>query len=297
MKAKIITPVVTIFDKNGKIDYEGNKKVIDYLINNGVDGLAPLGSTGEFPSMSFEEKKEFLRFYSKEVANRVPIIAGTGSMILEETVELSNYAFDLGITSVLIIPPYYFGMSQEEGFHYYDTLAKRIKANIYIYNFKARSGFDMSPETTLKLVQKHNNIIGMKDSTDDVNHTKEVLYSVLPSRPDFEMYSGFDSHFIPNVIAGGSGCIAAISNVFPELWAANVKAVNEGNFEEIKNIGKKIDILMKLYSIDSNFSLLFKKLMVERGLEVGTTTLFPFENISSDKYEKAIGIVKDLKLI
>lgn len=294
MKAKIITPVVTIFNDDGEIDYEGNKKVINYLIESGIDGLAPLGSTGEFPSLNLEEKKNLLKLYFDEVKGRVPIIAGTGSVVIDETIELSNYAYSLGIENVLVIPPYYFAMSQEEAFNYYDRLANEVKSNIYIYNFEARSGFNMTPETTLKLVEKHKNIVGMKDSTSDVNHTKNVLYTVLPVRPDFEMYSGFDDHFIPNVIAGGCGCIAAISNVFPELWAANIKAMNDNNLKDIKTIGRKIDKLMNLYKIDSNFSLLFKKLMVERGVDINTTTLFPFEKIDDDKYEQAIKILKEI---
>lgn len=287
MKCKIITPSVTIFNEDETIDYDGNKKVIEFLIENGVDGIVPLGSTGEFPDMSFEEKKEFLKFYLEEVDGRVEVLAGTSSMNYDETVELSNYALELGANGVLVIPPYYFGMSQEEGFRYFDKLAEDVKGNVYIYNFEARSGFNISAETVTKLAIKHKNIKGMKDSTASVAQTKECIFKVLEHRPDFEVYSGFDNHFIPNVMAGGAGCIAAISNILPELWSNWIKETKAGNFDKIVDIQNKIDDLMKLYSIDSNFSLLYKKLMKERGLDINTTTLFPFDLIDDDKYEKA----------
>ena len=287
MSYKILTPTVTIFNEDETIDYQGNKKVIEFLIENGVDGLVPLGSTGEFPDMTYDDRKEFLKFYLDQVNKRVEVLPGTSSINYDEVVELSNYVFELGADGVLVIPPYYFGISQDEVYRYFDRLAGDLKGNLYIYNFEARSGFDIDSEVLLKLALKHKNIKGMKDSTGSAAHTKECIYKVLEHRPDFEVYSGFDDHFIPNIMAGGVGCISAISNILPELWSQWVKETKAGNFDQIVAIQNKIDDLMKLYSIDSNFSLLFKKLMKERGVEINTTTLFPFDQIDDDKYEQA----------
>jgi 4-hydroxy-tetrahydrodipicolinate synthase len=292
LKATIYTPTVTIFNDLGEFDFEGNRKVIEYLIEGGVDGLVPLGSTGEFTTLSLSEKKEFIKFYVETVNERVQVLPGTGCMDYDKTVELSNYALSLGVKGVLIIPPYYYALSQDEGFKYYDKIAENVNGDVYIYNFKARTGFDISPETVLKLAKKNKNIKGMKDSTADIAHTRNVLLKVLPERPDFEIYSGFDDQFIPNVIAGGRGCISAISNIYPKLWSEWVQAVNNNKFDTIQTIGNKIDKLMELYDVQSNFSLLFKKLMVEEGVEINTNTLFPFENIKNDNYEKALRIVK-----
>lgn len=110
MRSKIVTPTLTIFNEDYRINEEGNKKLINYLIENGVDGLAPLGSAGEFPFISFEEKKKLIDIYANEVKERVQLIVGTSSMDFNETVELSNYAYEKGADGVLVIPPYYFGM-------------------------------------------------------------------------------------------------------------------------------------------------------------------------------------------
>lgn len=297
MKSKIVTPTLTIFNEDYSINEDQNRKLINYLIDNGVDGLAPLGSTGEFPFISLEDKKKLIDIYTEEVKGRVQLIAGTSSMNFEETLELTNYAYKKGANNVLVIPPYYFGMSQEEGFHYYDELAKNTKANIYIYNFEARSGFNISADNVVKLIEKHSNIVGLKDSTADANHTKEVIYKALKVNKDFEVFSGFDEHFLINVISGGAGCISAISNIVPKYWSGLVKATNERNCDEIFKKMKEIDKLMGLYSIDSNFSLLFKKILNDKVFKLNTYTYFPFENLEENKYKKALEILDDLNLL
>lgn len=291
MKAKIITPTVTIFDDKGNIDIEGNKLLIKHLIDNGVDGAVPLGSSGEFTAISLDEKKKLIKLYVDESKGRLNLIPGTNSLNFDECVDLSNYAISLGVKGVLILPPFYYGISQEEVFHYFDVLAQRVKGDIYIYNFPARTGFDMSADTTFSLAKKHKNIKGMKDSTANLTHTKEVILKVKDLRDDFEVYSGYDDHFVPNVIAGGNGCIAAISNFEPKLWSDWVAAINDGSFHDVKAIGNIIDRLMPLYSVEMNFSHIFKKFLIDDGLNISEYTIFPFEDLDNKDYEFA----KDLR--
>lgn len=132
MNCELITPILTIFNENNEFDYEGNKKLVEHLIKNDIDGILVLGSTGEFPAITLEEKKNFIKFYSEIVRNRVKLFVGTGAINDKDTIELSNYAFNYDVDGVLIIPPYYFGMSQEEGFKYYAKIAENVKGNIYI---------------------------------------------------------------------------------------------------------------------------------------------------------------------
>lgn len=292
MNYEILTPVVTIFDKNDKIDYEGNKIVIEYLIKNGVNGIVPLGSTGEFTSLKLNEKKEFIKFYMKEVKDRVSVLPGTGDMNFEDTVELSNFAVSLGVKGVLIIGQYYYALDQNKLFDYYNFLAKKIKGNIYIYNFEARTGHNMMPETVYRLCKENKNIRGMKDSTAFLSHTENVLDKVLNDFPYFEMYSGFDDHFIPNIASGGKGCIAALSNFIPDIWSSWIEAANKSDFKKMAEINKVIVNLMKLYNLDSNFSFLFKKLMKTRGLNISDKTIFPYNSIDESSYNFAVNILK-----
>ena len=294
MAYEILTPVVTIFDKNSNIDYNSNKNVIEYLIENGIDGIVPLGSTGEFASMSLEKKKEFVSFYVTEVDNRVSIMPGTGSMNFEETIEVSNFSISLGVKGVLVIAPYYYALCQNKIFEYYDALAKKVKGDVYIYNFEARTGHNISADTVYNLCKQNKNIKGIKDSTGVVSHTLEISSRILNDFPYFEIYSGFDDHFISNIMSGGKGCIAALSNIVPELWTKWVKAANDKDFDMVADIYKIINPLMKLYSMDSNFSLLFKKLMDARGLEIYTETLFPFDKIDETIFNKSLELVQNV---
>lgn len=296
MNSKIVTPTLTFLNEDKTINIEDNKKLINFLIDHGVDGLAPLGSTGEFPFIKTEEKKKLIELYAKENNNRVKLIVGTSSMDFEETIELSNFAHKLGADGVLVIPPYYFGMSQEEGFHFYDELANNTNANIFIYNFEARSGFNISADNVVRLIEKHTNIKGLKDSTSDAEHTKEVIYKAHEVDKEFEVYSGFDNHFLINSISGGAGCISAISNVIPGYWSDLVNAVNNKDFDAVVTKMREIDSLMKLYSVDSNFSLLFKKILNDKVFKCSTYTFFPFENIDEDKYRYGMSILNDLDL-
>lgn len=282
---KIITPVVTVFDENEKPDLEGNKKVIDFLVNGGVDGILVLGSTGEFTGLTKKERSDFFRFYGEYTAGRVELYAGTGGMDLGDTAELSNEIYSIGYTGAMVIGPYYYGLDQEKIFVYYDTLAKKLKGDLYIYNYPARSGHSIAPETVKRLLEENHNIVGLKDSVTDPNHTNLICLAAKGHR--FEAYSGFDDQYLYNLTSGGNGCIGGLSNLVPELWSSLVKASNDKDFDRTMELSKLIHELMPLYGMDSNFSLLFKKLMNHRGVGISERAIFPFNQISDEIFRHA----------
>ena len=128
MNAKIIVPVVTVFNQNGTPDHEANKIVIDYMLRNQVDGILVLCSAGEFPGLDTAEKQRFLEFYADYADGRTALYAGTGCERFADTLALSRLACDLGYQAPLVIGPYYYGMDQEHIFTFYDTLAKACSA-------------------------------------------------------------------------------------------------------------------------------------------------------------------------
>jgi len=289
-KCKIITPSITVFNNEEKIDESGNKIVIDHLINNGMDGILALGSSGEFTTLSMEEKKEFFKFYYEYTDNRVELYAGTGDLKLENAVELSNYVLDLGYKAAVIVTPYYYGLNQERIYAYYDKLAKNIKGDIFIYNFPARTGNSINKDTLKNLLIENKNIKGLKDSVLDYYHTTALLRELDSDFKYFELYSGYDDQFLINIFNNGAGCIAALSNIVPEIWKDWVRAANNKDFSTLNNIQLCINKLMPLYDLDSNFSLLFKELMKHRGLDINTKSIFPFTPLD----EKIIKEAKDL---
>ena len=165
------------------------------------------------------------------------------------------------------------------------SIAKAVKGNLYIYNFPARSGHSIAPETLKKLVENNANIKGLKDSVSEPNHTNELMLAV--EGHEFEMFSGFDDQFLYNLTSGGVGCIGALSNIVPEIWSDLVKSTKEKDFDRVMKLSALTHELMPLYDMDSNFSLLFKKLMQHRGVEVSERAIFPYNQMDEEVYKKA----------
>lgn len=274
-QVKIITPIVTIFDNNQKLDMQGNTHMIEHLISNGVDGILALGSTGEFAYLSVAEKKEAIDLYCKVINKRVTLFVGTGTMNAEETIELSNYAIQQGADGVCIVPPYYYGLSDNVIELYFDKIASEIKGNIWIYNFPDRTSNTLEPQVLLNLLKKHSNIVGYKDTVGNPQHTREIICAVRELYPNFSVFSGFDSHFLDNVSIGGAGCIGALSNLYPEVWSELVKAYNEKEFDKVNELYNRLLPLMEIYGYRKNFPPIMKRALNLLGHSINETCRFP----------------------
>lgn len=284
MKAKFLTPVITVFDDTGALDREGNKKLWDNIINNGIDGIVILGSTGEFFSMTLDEKKEYIEFAADYIDGRVELLVGTGCENVEDTVALSNYALDKGANGVMIVSPYYFSLSQESIELFYDTIAPKIKGDIYLYNYPERTVHDISPQTTLNLVRKHKNIIGFKDSVGGMSHTRELIDTVKSEYPDFIVYCGLDENFAHNILSGGDGTVGGLSNVLPRLCADWVKAINCNDMEKVSWIQKTVNKAVKMYATTTPYIPAVKTAAMLLGITDNDHCRAPI--ISSDKDQK-----------
>ncbi|MGF6906207.1 dihydrodipicolinate synthase family protein [Fusobacterium sp. PH5-44] len=288
----IITPVVTLFDNTGKIDFESNRNMIDFLISNGVDGILVLGSTGEFTYLNNREKEELFKFYYEYTNGRVPLYAGTGTLNLEETITLSNNVIQMGYKGVFVIGPYYYALDQEKIYIYYDKIAKSIKGNLYLYNYPARTGHSINKEALEMVLKNNTNIKGLKDSVTEPNHTNQLM-SVVKDK-NFEMYSGFDDQYLYNVSMGGTGSIGGLSNVVPDIWSSLVTAVRNNDFNKCVKLSRLIQKLMPIYEVDVSPALVLKKLAIHRGVKLNPTTQFPYNKINEEKYENIVKVLDDV---
>ena len=295
--AKYITPAVTPFLKDGSVDEKGAAALYDYLVEGGVDGILVFGSIGEFFAVPFEEKKKLISLAIRQVNGRIPVIAGTADMLYENVVELSNWALKEGADAVIVVSPYYFRLEPDQIEEYYGRLAEDIQGPIYLYNFPERTGYTIPPEVVKNLAVRYKNIIGCKDTISGMDHTRELIKAVKPVRPDFEIYSGFDENFAHNVLAGGDGCIAGLSNFAPAVCHAWVEAVNAGNFEESARISQKINRLMDVYTVGSPFIPFIKKAAALMGVPIGDYPSFPFHGVTKEQEEALAGILKREGLI
>jgi 2-dehydro-3-deoxy-D-pentonate aldolase len=296
--AKIYTPVVTILNDQEKPDLDDNKKVIDFLVDGGVDGILVLGSAGEFPNLTVDERLEFYRFYAQANNGRVKLLAGTGCVSYADTLKLSRAVYDMGYEAAMVIGPYYFGQDQEKLFAYYDRLAKDLEYDFYLYNYPPRTGHSLAPETIARLCKENKNIIGLKDSVSEPGHTNMVYRALEAEKRDlagtFKAYSGFDDQFLANIANGGSGCIGALSNIVPEIWHDLIASANMHDFDEAMKYYHFIQKLMPIYDMDSNCSLIMKKLMRHRGLDIDTRAVFPYNDMSDEIFEKAAKLMDDV---
>lgn len=297
MKSKYLTPVITALDKNGNLDIEGNKNIYDFLIQGGVSGLLIMGSAGEFYALSMAERKQLIDLAISYAQPRIKVLLGTGCMTIEDTIELSKYACDQGAENIILMSPYYFGLPECSVETFFASVADAVTCKVYLYNFPDRTGYDISPELTIKLIQEHPNIVGYKDTVSDMAHTRKLLRVVKAIAPDFEIFSGFDENFTRNVLSGGNGTIGALSNVYPELFADLIQTTEEGNLEAMSEIQIQIDQLMDLYAITDCFIPIIKEAMVLRGVQIQNYCKSPIAPANTKQIEEIRKIVETANVI
>ena len=159
------------------------------------------------------------------------------------------------------------------------------------------TGYDISPDVVLKLVKKHKNIVGYKDTITTIDHTRELIKKVKPLFPDFEIYSGFDDNFVHNILSGGDGCIGGLSNFAPEVFAAWAKAVREDDIENISKYQKITDELTTFYSIGKPFIPYVKKAMIMRGVEMEDYCTIPFLPANEEQTLKIKEVLEKTNLL
>lgn len=270
-----ITPVITVFDKQGKIDAAGNTQHINRLIDEGINGLLFLGSIGEFFALTMDEKKEFIDFVVRVVDKRVPVLIGTGGTILAEVIELTNYAQQAGADAVVVISPYYFQLGNEVLYRYYAELAKNTTMPIMIYNFPDRTSVNLDPQLVLRLAKEFPHIIGIKDTVDGISHTRKLIQIVKKERPDFCVMSGYDEYMVPNLLAGGDGVIGGLTNVIPGVFRDLLAAYEKQDFAGVAAGQAKISVLMNLYDLSSPFVAAIKGGVAAQGVKIETVTQEP----------------------
>jgi 4-hydroxy-tetrahydrodipicolinate synthase len=229
------TALVTPF-KNGSLDEKAFRAIVEWQITEGTNGLVPVGTTGESPTLLHDEHKQVVEWCIDQARGRVPVIAGSGSNSTVEAVELSRHAEEAGADAVLIVTPYYNKPTQEGLYQHYKAINDAIGIPIIIYNIPGRSIVDMSVETMARLFELKN-IAGVKDAT--ANMTR-VTQQRAAMGPDFNQLSGEDITALGFMAHGGHGCISVTSNVAPRLCAEFQAACLKGDFATALRLQDKL---------------------------------------------------------
>jgi 4-hydroxy-tetrahydrodipicolinate synthase len=220
-----MTALVTPF-KNGAVDEQAFRDLIDWQIAQGTSGLVPVGTTGESPTLSHDEHHKVVDICIDQAKGRVPVIAGAGSNSTDEAVDLARHAEKAGADAVLVVTPYYNKPTQEGMYQHFKAVNDAIGIPIIIYNIPPRSVVDMSVDT-MKRLYELKNIAGVKDATANLARVSQQRHAL---GPDFIQLSGEDMTALAYMAAGGHGCISVVANVAPKPCADLMSAVFKGDY-------------------------------------------------------------------
>lgn len=240
------TALVTPFDKDGHIDEAKFGELIDFQIENGINGVVPCGCTGEAATLSHAEQKKLIKIAVEAVNKRVPVIAGTGSNSTEEALDLTEHAKKAGADGALIITPYYNKPTPKGQFLHYEKIAKAVDIPIILYNVPSRTGISMKPEVVAEL-SEIDNIVAIKEASGSLEQVSQIL-----SLCNITVLSGDDSLTLPMLSVGAKGVISVAGNIVPEEVTNMVNAFFEGKTEKATELHYKLYPIFKGIFIETN---------------------------------------------
>ena len=278
----VFPAIITPFKRNSSmdLDLEGLRSNIAFLLEEGVHGIVPCGSTGESATLSFEEHEQVIEVAIDEVDGRVPVLAGTGSNNTAEAIRFTEAAKDLGADGALVISPYYNKPNRSGLIKHYTKIAD-IGLPIVMYNVPGRTGQNLLPDLVIELA-RHPNIVGIKEASGDIGQVSRIIEGTLSE--DFMVISGDDGLTLPILCLGGSGVISVAANVQPALMVRMFDHFCEGELEEALDIHYSLSPLFRALFIDTN-PIPVKKAVALCGMAGGPVRP-PLDELDADKTAK-----------
>jgi len=231
-----LVAIVTPMHEDGRLDLESFRALIDFHVEQGTDGIVVVGTTGESPTVNYEEHHILISTAVKHTAGRIPVIAGTGANSTTEAIDLSSYAKDAGANASLSVVPYYNKPSQEGLYQHFRAVAEAVDIPQILYNVPSRTVADIANETVLRLSQIPN-VVGIKDATGDMGRGFDLLSK---SPQDFAVYSGDDASSLALLLLGGHGAISVTANVVPKLMHEMCVAAFAGDLITARVVNNKL---------------------------------------------------------
>ena len=230
--------MITPFTSDGRVDYQALARMIDYVIEGGVDYIVALGTTAETPTLYMPERAVIAMFITNHIAGRVPLVMGCGGNSTSEVLDQLR-EFDLrGADAILSVTPYYNKPSQEGLYQHFRTVSEHSPLPVILYNIPGRSGVNMTAETTLRLARDMKNVIGIKEASGDI----EQMQRILDNRPEgFLVLSGDDGMTLDLMRRGGEGVISVAANVFPKRFMQCVGHAKQGDFDRAEEEYRALD--------------------------------------------------------
>ncbi len=271
------TAMVTPMNNDGSVDYEGFRKNVIFQLEQGINGIAPLGTTGETPTLDEDEEEKMIniaisevRKYEKDHNVKVPVVIGAGSNNTRDAVRYCERAKRLGADAALVVTPYYNKPSDEGIYQHFAAVAK-VGIPILVYNIAGRTGKNITT-ATLERIAELPNICGVKEASGDINQMMAVISAIKSKHPDFCVLSGDDGLTLPLIACGGDGVVSVVSNLAPALITELCKTALAGEMEQARSIHYRLLPFFKAAFVDGNPTSI-KYALNLKGLAAGSCRL------------------------
>lgn len=275
-----LVALVTPFDQDNRVDFAALKRLIDFHVAQGSNGLVIAGTTGESATLRRDEHIELVERSVELVAGRLPVIAGTGSNSTAQTIDLSVAVGDSGIDACLVVVPYYNKPVQEGLYRHFKAIADAVEKPLVLYNVPGRTVADMLPETVARLAE-HENIIGIKEATGDMGRLRAIQELVSD---DFRLFSGDDFTVLPFIEQGGHGVITVSGNVVPAKMSELCRLASSGEHDQAQAIDEELQPLNAALFVESN-PIPVKWALAQMGLIPGGIRL-PLTEFAAEYHEQ-----------
>ncbi|RDW17785.1 4-hydroxy-tetrahydrodipicolinate synthase [Oceanobacillus chungangensis] len=277
---RLLTAMVTPFASDNKIDFEQTTKLIEYLLDNGTEGLIVAGTTGESPTLTHEEKVDLFKHVVQVVDKRVPVIAGTGGNNTQASISLTKEAESCGVDGILLVTPYYNKPNQRGLYEHFKMIASETALPIMLYNIPGRSVINMNAETVIQL-SKIDNIVSLKEAGVDLDQVATIIEK---TDDNFSVYSGNDSMTLPMLAIGANGVVSVSSHVIGNEMKEMIDLFFEGNVKESASLHRElVPVMTGLFSSPSPTPV--KAALAINGMSVGSVRL-PLVDLTDNEIAK-----------
>jgi dihydrodipicolinate synthase/N-acetylneuraminate lyase len=287
--AGIFTPNITPLDPRGRLDEDQLRAYVDWLIEHGVHGLYPNGSTGEFVRFTPEERRRVIEVVVDQTRDRVPILAGAAEANVSETIRACDTYGALGCRAVAIVAPFYYRLAPDGVFAYFKEIADRVSVDVTLYNIPLFAS-PIDVPTVKRLAQECPRIVGIKDSSGDIPHMMRMIAEVRPLRPDFSFLTGWDAVLVPMLLIGADGGTNATSGVVPELTRAIYEACKALQWDRAMQLQYRLLPLFDAMLSTVEFPEGFRRGAKIRGWDLGQSRqpLTPQQTTAADIAQRKI---------
>ncbi len=263
----IFTPTVVPLDDHGRIHEEELRRYIDWLIDQGIYGLYPNGSSGEFTRFTVEERRRITKITIEQAAGRVPVLAGAAEANVKETLAACEIYCEYGATAVAIVAPFYYSLGPESVYEYFREIAVNSPIDVTLYNIPMfASPIDVP---TIQRLSELERIVGIKDSSGDMTSMMNMIRAVRPSRPDFVFLNGWEAALVPMLLMGCNGATNALSGVVPDFFRRMYETTRAGDIEAAQQMQFQLLGLFEAVFGNFEFPLGVRAAVAARGFQIG----------------------------